>query len=361
MCINLAKQKIKMEGHKEVLGDATTKLKREIDSLDDFEHLGHDSSPLVEVRGNIDNLLDLKTDDQAPTCVLTERIDNKGESVGSSVTGSFDQLQELDQPLIPQKVQPNLLDMGDTVLDHDKYSSFVPDFETGQKSTSQPQDKFNIQSFMDNERNMYDHDTPKNKPSTKILERYSDSEPDDDEFVQSKIENVPEKVKGQEFHQSSDHFKGDDFHDLVDMQPQLPKKDSILDRNIEIAAESVAVKPEPILCFPEPIKKTVPEPIIQHIPEPAKEITAEPIKEKTPEPPKEKTPEPIKEKTPEPIKEKLTEPIKEKSPEPATEIPKPTEQNITKIKAKIAPADAEAIFCKMGLGEWNLMLPIIYL
>nr|CAI5818875.1 unnamed protein product [Callosobruchus analis] len=63
-------------------------------------------------------------------------------------------------------------------------------------------------------------------------------------------------------------------------------------------------------------------------------------------------PAPVKEKTPEPVKEKTPELVKPPAPAPVEPQPKEAPKK-AEVKAKIAPADAEAIFKKMGL-DFNL-------
>lgn len=357
-----------MEGLKDVAADKTSQLKREVDSLDDFEHLGHDSSPLNEGKEITGDLLGLKSDVSATARDTKDEIDKRVETAGTNVTDSFDHLKSdlLDQPLIPQKMDSNLLQMGDNFPDRKEADAKLDKFLEEYKPSVQGIDKYslhNIQSFMDNERG-FAQEQPKIHSGNDLLDRYSDSEPDDD-FKPSKYDDIPKKEELPESFGSTENFKAETFKDVDDIQPEIPKKDypaeppKIHETAREKTPEPAAQKapepakektPEPVKeKAPEPAKEKTPEPVVKEkTPEPAREKTPEPVKEKTPEPVKEKTAGLVKEKTPEPVKEKTPEPVKEKTPEPAKKLP---ETKIDDQKPKIAPADAEAIFCKMGLGK----------
>ncbi|XP_018572388.1 reticulon-1 isoform X2 [Anoplophora glabripennis] len=366
-----------MEGLKDTAVNKTSELKREVDSLDDFEHLGHDSSPLNEGKEITGDLLGLKSEVSATARDINDEIDKRVETVGTLVTDSFDPLKSdlLDQPLIPQKMDSNLLQMGDNFPDRREADAKLDKFLEEYKPTVQGLDKYglhNIQSFMDSERG-FAQEQPKTQSGSDLLDRYSDSEPDDD-FKPSKYDNIPKKEELPESFGSTENFKAETFKDVDEIQPEIPKKDypadppKIYETVREKTSEPIVQKvPEPVKektpepakaktpepakgkTTPEPVfKEKTPEPVIKKAPEPAIKKAPEPVKEKIPEPVKEKTPEPVKEKTPEPPKERTPEPVEEKSPEPLKKLP---ETKIEEKKSKIAPADAEAIFCKMGLVE----------
>nr|CAH7723826.1 unnamed protein product [Callosobruchus chinensis] len=256
-----------MEDFHHELEPKAPQMQREGDSVDDFEHLGHDSSPLGASKTPMGLLLDLQ-------CEAAGKIDTATENTGSAFTGASFQPSNIVDDLLPQKMDSNLLEMGDAVPQSAKQEAPEPKLEDFMHSesllTRDLRDKYMIQSFVDNERQVIEDMQKLNAMNADYLDRYTDS--DDDEFVRTKYENVPEKVK---------------------VAP--------------ISAPSEA-----------------PPPVPTHAPAPA------PVKEKTPEPMKEKTPEPVE-------------------PQPK-EAPKKAE-----VKAKIAPADAEAIFKKMGLGKIWIM------
>ncbi|KAJ8931051.1 hypothetical protein NQ314_016080 [Rhamnusium bicolor] len=340
-----------MEGFKDTGKEGISQLKREVDSLDDFEHLGHDSSPLNEVKENTGDLLGIKTDVQAPARDLKEEINKRVETVGSAVTDSFDPLKSdlLDKPLVPQKMDSNLLDMDfpDRKEADAKLDKFLQTIAAAPKPTIRDSDKYNldnIKSFMDNERGFI-QEQPKTQSNNDLLDRYSDSEPEEDDFKPSKYEDFPKKHELPESFGSTENFKTETFKDVNEVHPELPKKDYPAVRPSAPAPEPPKPAPVPV----EPVKEKAPEPIREKTPEPVKEKTPQPIKGA--ETIKQKATEPVKEKTPEPVKEKTPESVK-KLPEPIEHVKK-IEDIIAEKKPKIAPADAEAIFCKMGLGKSN--------
>lgn len=307
-----------MEELKDAAQEKGAQLKREVDSLDDFEHLGHDSSPLNEGK-KVEDLLGLN-DEPAATRDVKYEIDTRAETVGTTLTDL------LDQPLLPQKMDTNLLQMGDNFPDRKEADAKLDKFlEEYKPKGADKYDLHNIQSFMDNERGFIQE-----KPS-ELLDRYTDSEPEDD-FKPSK-QDVSKK---QELPESFENVKSDAFKDFDEPQPAIPQKD--------YPVEAVREK------TPEPVKPKAPEPVKEKTPEPVREKTPEPVKE----PVKPPTPELVKEKIPEPIKEKT--PVKEKTPEPVKKAPVAQVEK----KTKIAPADAEAIFCRMGLGKCFLLIRCCY-
>ncbi|VEN39860.1 unnamed protein product [Callosobruchus maculatus] len=285
-----------MEDFHHELEPKAPQLQREGDSVDDFEHLGHDSSPLGAAKTPVGHLLDLQ-------CEPAGKIDTATENTGSAFTGTSFHPSNIVDDLLPQKMDSNLLEMGDAAPQSAKQDEAEPklqDFMHGESLLTRDfHDKYMIQSqiqaFMDNERQVIEDMKTLNAQNADYIDRYTDS--DDDEFVRTKYENVPEKVK-------VDH--AETFKD-----------------------------------FDEPIKKEQPKPHVAPISAPSEAPPPVPSHAPAPAPVKEKTPEPVKEKTPEPAKQ--PPPVEPQS----KEAPKKAE-----VKAKIAPADAEAIFKKMGLDAW---------
>lgn len=274
-----------------------SQLKRESDSVDDFEHLGHDSSPLKEHSTADDLLSGFKTGISDTARDIHNEIDKRVENVARNVTDMFDPLAD-----VPKKMDS----MGDHFKDTgDKFDKFLDDFNPAASKVSL--DKNSIQSFVDREREFL-HDLPK-PAKENVLDRYSDSEPEHEDFKPSMDDNFPKKDLPETFGTA----KTDTFKDLDDFLQETSKK--------------IEAPPKP--KTPEPVLK--PEPVLQ--PQPvSKPVAVEPVKPKMPEPVKEPVkpvPEPIQ-KQPEPIK---TEPVK------------------TIEKQKIAPADTGAIFRKIGIGE----------
>lgn len=278
-------------------------MKRESDSVDDFEHLGHDSSPLKEQSTADDLLSGFKTGISDTARDIHNEIDKRVENVARNVTDMFDPLAD-----VPKKMDS----MGDHFKDTgDKFDKFLDDFNPTVSKVGL--DKNSIQSFVDREREFL-HDLPK-PAKENVLDRYSDSEPEHEEFKPSMDDHFPKKDHPEAFGTA----KTDTFKDLDDFLQETSKK---------IEEPPKPKTPEPVRS--EPVLK--PEPILQ--PQPvSKPVVVEPVKQKIPEPVK-PVPEPIQ-KQPEPIK---TEPVK------------------TEEKQKIAPADTGAIFRKIGIGEFILSL-----
>jgi hypothetical protein len=243
------------ESHSLPLGS----LRREMDSLDDFEHLGHDSSPLKE-SGTGDLLSGLKTAARDELGMINKGDDKAATAANPAELSSFDPLQSA---LFDRKMDSNLLEMGDNFPDRkegdaklDKFleemTSFAPPkHEEPPEIPDKDDRKTATQHFMDVEREPIQ---PKKPDATNdLLEKYSDSEPDnDDDFKPSKYEDFPKKAELPESFGSTDNFKTDAFKDLDELEPQLPQKDYPLE---PAPAPPKEVKPEPVKTTPEPAKK----------------------------------------------------------------------------------------------------------
>lgn len=284
-------------------------LKREVDSVDDFEHLGHDSSPLKE-QNTADLLSGFKTGTSDTVRDIHNEIDKRVENVSRSVTDMFDPLAD-----VPAEMDS----MGDRFKETgDQVEKFLDDFKP--KVTKVGLDKGSIQSFVDRER-AFLHDLPQPAKAT-VLDRYSDSEPEPDDFKPSIDDTFPRKDLPQAFSTA----KTDTFKDLDDFLQGSPKKQDA------------------------PQKPKVPEPVFQS------ESLFEAAPVPKPEPavkPQLLVREPAKPKTPEPAKEPFKtvhEPVK-KQPEPVKMDQVKKESVKIEEKPKIAPADTGAIFRKMGIGE----------
>ncbi|RZC27644.1 Trypan PARP domain containing protein [Asbolus verrucosus] len=326
-------KELTLEGMKDASKESPSQpqetLRREIDSLDDFEHLGHDSSPLKEaaMTGTGDLLPGLKT--ASPTRdelgVINKGVD-KAATAANVITdelSSFDPLQSSPGLFnTGKKMDSNLLEMGDNFPERkevdDKMDKFLQDIGSivPPKHEEPPEIKDKdrgmvdsyktaTQNFMDIEREVIQ--PKKVETSNELLEKYSDSEPDnDDDFKPSKYQDFPKKAELPESFGSTDNFKSETFKDLEEPEPELPKKDY------------PSAPPEP--------EKTVP--------------AAPPKVEEKPEPAKPKIQEEVKEKVP------------EKLPEPPKVICRKSDEITEKKTKKAAVIDAEAIFCRMGLGTF---------
>lgn len=270
-------------------------MKRDSESVDDFEHLGHDSSPLKE-HTTEDLLSGFKTGISDTARDFQNEIDKRVENMARNVTDMFDPLAN-----VPVKMDP----MGDHF--QETGDKFLDDFNPNVPKVGV--DKNSIQNFMDREREVL-HDFSKQAKENDLLDRYSDSEPEHDEFNTSMDDDLPEQFG------SSGTDKGwSTFLQGVPKEVEEPQKPKT---------------PEPVIP-PEPIKKHEPVVKPEQISKPV--IPEEPVKPKLPEPleePVENAPEPIK-KQPEPVKKESVK---------------------TEEKPKIAPADTGAIFRKIGIGKF---------
>lgn len=336
-----------LEGVKEALRESSPSqkpsetIKREIDSLDDFEHLGHDSSPLKEtISQDAGDLLGgIQTTTRDPFEGINKRVvesaankftDELSSSAAFDPFNSVSSGSNLSQET--NKMDTNLLQMGDNFPDRkeadDKLDKFLQEMSSPFTAPISPQEKaveekYNVENFIASTKNFVDNErdiiqpppskfistttTSANVPllqsNDDLLDRYTDSEPEDD-FKPSKYEDFPKKQELPESFSSSDNFKSDVFKDVVD-EPliDLPKKEY----------HDSVVKPS--TPAPEPPKPSVVEKV-----------------------------EIVKEQTPEPVK------LPEKTPEPAKKVVEDTKKAV-ETKPKIVHTGAEAIFCKMGLGK----------
>lgn len=281
-------------------------IRRELDSLDDFEHLqmGQESP---KQQNDVD-LLGLHSESPAGEAV---GIINKGVETAANAASKITDVLSFDPPksdskvdILDAKMDTNLLEMGDSFPDRReadaKLDKFLSEFSAPpiapEKSDPPSYEKEDFrtasQNFMDMERGSKQDflDQPlKTTVAGDILDRYSDSEPEVEEFKQSS--DFAKKEPQTEF------FK--DIHE--DVEPALPKRD-----------------------YPE------------KEPSPVREVPSAPPVQISPPKPSPPAPEPKKEP------EVPKEPPKERKVEPAV-ISKET-------KAPII--EAEVMFCKMGLGEF---------
>ncbi|XP_017772181.1 PREDICTED: reticulon-1 isoform X2 [Nicrophorus vespilloides] len=302
---------------KDLLMEKEGGMKREMDSVDDFEHLER-ISPV--------NARDI------------EGIINKGVATASDAANDIADVLSTFDPLQTQEVSPkmdsNLLEMGDAFPDRKeadaKLDKFLNEMSTYNNPTPPKKDDnqdliLSSQNFMDHERQQ-----PMHLVHDDLLEHYSDSDPEDD-FKHAESDDFR---KSQELPEISSK---DTFKDFVDLEPPKQKE------------------PEQ-----EPVKTKEPEPI--QVEEPKQEVITkiEPTKVEPPkiEPPKVEPPkvEPPKVEPPKAEPPKIEQPkIEEKpveqeppKPEPIVEKPKTEAQ---KIQSKKDVIEAEAMFCKMGLVE----------
>lgn len=329
-------------------------MKREIDSIDDFEHLGHDTSPISDIAKNLHET-NIKKHTESPTRENLGVVIDKGvENTTNTATkladdlASFDPIRKidslLDQPLQSKdiKMDSNLLEMGDnfqTNVPEEKMDKYIDELSlfttspkladlTPEKEQHKKDDyKSALQNFMDSERQGM-MTQPQTKSISKevvdLLDRYSDSEDDfkpstDEDFLRKSHTSSP-------FDITSSKVKTEAFQDVEEHDDDEQEDDD-----------------------EEPFRQHVFEPKPFKVPEPFKapEIV--------------KVSEPLTPETLEPYKPfEVTEPVKE--PEVATKPPpksideiqviEPEKEQIQKTETKTSKQvmEAEAIFCRMGLG-----------
>lgn len=277
-------------------------LKREVDSLDDFEHLGHDSSPLEKEQ---------KTDSFPSTESRAGEVINKGvESAAKAVTEftddldftrHFDRSVQEEGSLVDNKMDSNLLQMGDTFSGKEQKEAKIEKFEALSSKQDEKTEEYIkekeigdfksvTQNFMDMEREFIQ--PVMNVGGADILDRYSDSELDVEEVKASTLENK---------------------QDLIEVQSKVEANEDVQN--------------------PETPKHWLPEKEVGNIPSTAQLI----------ELPVSTTTEPEIKKPEQTVKKEEIEIVK---PTPKVEISEP---KIEKPKRDVI--EVEAMFCKMGLGE----------
>lgn len=306
-------------------------LRRETDSLDDFEHLEHDVNPLSAETKSANKYEDIFNAE--PPRVETEHImqaintglqDTVAQAANKQDEFKFDtnfdtenkNIQDTPSSLMMEQVETkkvesqkhvepqkftddllgDLLQQAPPVPPHAEPFKVAEDKGFGDTFGFTDTPKQQTQNFMDMER----HETPE-PLKTDLADRFSDSEPEIDDFKPSSFDNFSKQEKHDDFH------KIETFKDVIeDPEPALPEKDYFM----ESSSTHNVPKFEP-----EPIKTEI------IVPKPA------PIKQ-------EPKPEPIV------VQKPVIEP-----PKPKTEI---------KTLPKKEVMGAEAMFCKMGLGEYIL-------
>ncbi|XP_060532550.1 reticulon-1 isoform X2 [Cylas formicarius] len=296
--------------HREVPADDFKQLlKRESDSLDDFEHLGHDSSPLKDLHETHD-LLGLNT--SAADTHAHVKID---ENVVEKFAGAHAGDSLADRILIPEKMDSNILASADPFPDRkeadEKLDKFLNEVSAPFKPV-EPELKHDvgaIKSFLDNERELIRDVKEKSVTgSTELLDRYTDSEPESDDFKASKFDEPKTKELPKSFGYTETFKSTENFKDVQDLHPEPPT------RNIA-----------PIPSAPIPELKEDPKPV-----EPSGPADI---------------PKPV---DPKPVATKVAA-----SPTGEEE----DESKRTSVQDKISKAEtvkiteAEALFCKMGLVE----------
>lgn len=223
-------------------------IKREVDSVDDFEHLGHDSSPLQD-------LLGLKPNKEVTAPGTVHEIDITPKTAVSHHTGSSD---FLSNPIIPEKMNRSLLE--DDFLGKgegpDKLENFLRD------STPNPSPAFDIGHSKQSSFNLIEAEKV-SEPSKKIVDEFLDFE-----------DHKPIHPK--------DEFRADAFGDIL--ESHLPSKPAttVPELSPEIPHEPVKHVIDPPPFIPPVEKKQEPEKKLDLEKKPEPEKTTKKVEEKKP-------------------------------------------------------------------------------
>lgn len=353
---------IKGDNHQDLLvnfGDSPSQvrketadfLRRETDSMDDFEHLEHDNQHPLDIKS--EKPKQYTENDKLINIGFVTRVESDTDRINTAKEPAEIAQKSLDEFMLTSETDKdydkniNLFDlshessMKPLVVDNLGDLGQVPPIPPHAESMKTTVDKgfgdfqqkpsipiFESQNFMDMERH-----TPSFSPAKTpdLADRFSDSEPEIDDFKPSS--NVLSYQKTEP--KSEESSKPEMFKDVIDQPEPLPERDyfeSPSDYVPKFEAESVFERKSEPVFVPEPVKE-VPKPILEQpkvvIDEP-KPVINEPellLHETVREDPK-----------PEPVKR-------------AAEPPKVIKCQLERSQPKKEAMGAELMFCKMGLGE----------
>lgn len=322
-------------------------IRRELDSVDDFEHLDHESaahSIQNQAADNEGQLLDFLKSDVPQQLPKTQNF------------GLMDDLQSF---------QSDIQDKFASNAHKDPYFSGLDAFTGGGNGGHVSNVIDSTKSFMDFEREPigsmvntadfketkspdYGFDEP--PPATKF-----DDEDDDDEFdfkdFSKKKDDFIENTKPvlDEFKDFSGTDNMSFVNSALDAALKEPKRDELPkpaeDPKPVFEETKTIIEPAPIV-EPKPVPKPAePQPIESQQDKTAPQTVPEPIREPIPEPP-------VIKKQDIPLKPPASEPV----------IPAQADKTVTKPAPKKEEREviaAEAMFCQMGLGESSLIISII--
>lgn len=287
--------------------DTAAFLRRETDSLDDFEHLDHDkdqqqdkdkpqdkggssthslidTEPLLdhtfkpEPKKTDTDLLLTGFDEPPPIPAHAEPLFATENLFGTaSVTGFKTDAENLFGT--GSKVEPDLnlhgktgfkIETDNLLIGTDNKNEFGIGFEPD-KNLYEPEKVDNLFGSNETEKNRYEPEPGKNQSQSfmdferqsEMVDRYSDSEPEDD-FKTTKTDTFKDVEPEPELPER-DYFESSPVH-----VPKQPKTDIIFHQT---EPEPVLVAPKPEPPKPEPVIATKPEPvsrIIEPKPEPKK-------------------------------------------------------------------------------------------
>ncbi|XP_065158320.1 reticulon-1 isoform X2 [Atheta coriaria] len=323
---------------REDASQAHVELKREVDSLDDFEHLSHESKSPVRDEGKTlldeDVLMDTAARAEAAAEVassaLTKAIDKRVESASDTAARLADALETrweptdirpspvVASPVPPPAMDSNLLDFEDAFPDRKeadaKLDKFLNEMALGQEKPAEKLDDMKeatmdfVEKEMQRAFSLEKADLPPPPQTDDILEHYSDSDAEDD-------------FKHEDFHADFQHHepeqepeesaKFDQFKDVHDFEAKFDLP------NFNLPQE------QPLFKTPEPEPLISEQVILPEVPKEEPKI-ATPVEEKP--------------------REVIEEIIQEETPPAPVQVEK-----VEKPKKNVI--EAEAMFCKMGLVE----------
>lgn len=342
-------------------------IRRELDSVDDFEHLDHEAISIQNQAGdNEGQLLNfLKSDiPQQPPKTQNFGLMDDLQSFQGDMNDKFTSSAQKDPFFSGLDAFTGGGNGGHVSNVIDSTKSFM-DFERQPLApTSKESD------FKDTKSPDYGFDEP--PPATKFD---VDDDDDDDEFQFKDFskkkddfgESKPVLDEFKDFSGTDMSFAQSTFSDAI-AEPKQPKPvfEESTTQILEPKPVEKPVEPAPAILEPEiklnPLREPSPEPIREPSPEPIREPSPEPIREPTPEPPREPTPEPLPKPAPEPQVFKKQEVSAKPKTEP--ELPVTNDKVLTKPIPKKEEREviaAEAMFCQMGLGESYLIIYFISL
>lgn len=236
-------------------------LRRENDSLDDFEHLEHDSSPVKEVEAP-------KTDSssfgKSPPTGAPQEINTAAKIASETASDLIAEIKsKAESAATAMSTVEDLLGMESEDFKSEKTADLLGDFSYAPPIPSHGDD-FTKNSFNDftSSQNLMPAEReellPIKQVVTDLADRFSDSEPEIDDFKPSSNEDfkLAAKKSEEDLSQKLEPAKHTEtFKDVIDepeIQPELPVRDYM--------KSDFTPEPEPVIA-PKPV--ATPEPVIK--------------------------------------------------------------------------------------------------
>lgn len=238
-------------------------LRRETDSLDDFEHLEHDSSPVKEVEAPKSDSLNFG---KSPPVEVAQEINTAAKIASETASDLIAEIKfKAESAATAMSTVEDLLGMESEDFKSEKTADLLGDFSYAPPIPSHGDDftknSFNdftsSQNFMAAEREEF---TPIKQVVTDLADRFSDSEPEIDDFKPSSNVDfkLASKKSEEDLSQKLESAKHTDtFKDVIDepepeFQPELPVRDYM--------KSEFTPEPEPVVA-PKPV--ATPEPVVK--------------------------------------------------------------------------------------------------